>query len=157
MAGSWTSIFGAFGPSAFEMAPTGYWLCLAAGILASGADVTASVHPCAVTPLAAETRLGRAAWLLTGLGFFAIIPAVVLAMYLLFSSVGSGAVNGVQGRYYLVPLLLLAALGLYRAKLNWARFERPHLSTSLTAFAALASFLADVYALSAVAHRYWMP
>jgi uncharacterized membrane protein len=108
MQGSWTSILGAFGASAFEMPMIGYWLILLAIPIALYSDVARGDRPVEVGPQQ------KWAWRAALLGILAIFPAVVLAMYLLFSSVGAPSVNGVQGRYYLTPLLLLGALGLRR-------------------------------------------
>jgi hypothetical protein len=63
-------------------------------------------------------------------------------------------VLGVQGRYYLVPLLMFALIGTYLSKLRWPRLKREWLACSCTVMAGLLCMVGNIYALSAI-HRYF--
>jgi uncharacterized membrane protein len=156
MQGSWTSILGALGSSELEMAPIGYALCLLSCAAAVAADLLRGIVPEDNAPRTRTSRARRWAVALAVLGIGSIFPAVVLAMYLLFSSVGADSVNGVQGRYYLVPLLLFAMLALAAAQRRFAaRLARPRWSHVIAALAGAASIASLWCAVRAVAAYYW--
>lgn len=155
MHGRWTGIFGAFGWSAFEMHPVGYYALLGALTWALLADWAGT----APMPVVCE-RTGwkrRAIWSAAVAGPVGVMVGAILAMYLYFSRVGAPVVNGVQGRYYLVPLLLLFALFLY-----WLRRTRPApevlkpLVPYMIGTAAFLCMLADALAVHAIRDFYWI-
>jgi uncharacterized membrane protein len=164
MYGSWTSILGGFGWSAFEMELGAYYLLLVALVAALAADFLAAARPPELGPVAPPPRLERAAWWGALGAIFAIIPASVLAMYLNYSTVGAGEVNGIQGRYYLTPLFLLALAGLYRAQRRWpppplaARADRwRHLPRAAELVAAFGCLTSHVFALVAIRYFFYDP
>jgi hypothetical protein len=80
MRGSWTSILGGFGWSAFEMQMAGYYSLLAGLLAAVMADLSNDVQP---EPIG--DRRGRpvvVGWIIPLLGIASIFPATILAMYL---------------------------------------------------------------------------
>jgi hypothetical protein len=78
-----------------------------------------------------------------------VIPAVIMGMYLLFTAVGSDSVNGVQGRYYLIPLLLLAGIGILLSRSRIARGPL-WLGDALIAAPLALTAIADVMAIQAI-------
>jgi uncharacterized membrane protein len=155
MHGRWTGIFGAFGWSAFEMSPIGYYALLGALVWALLADWSSRAETPRVCEATGWKR--KAAWTAAVLGPVGVIVGAILAMYLYFSRVGAPVVNGVQGRYYLAPLLILFFLGVYAAR---RKRTAPEALDSLRPFmigtAAFLCMLADALAVHAIRDFYWI-
>jgi uncharacterized membrane protein len=155
MHGRWTGIFGAFGWSAFEMSPIGYYALLGALVWALLADWSSTAETPKVCDATGWKR--KAAWTAAVLGPVGVIVGAILAMYLYFSRVGAPVVNGVQGRYYLAPLLILFFLGVYAARRKRPAPEaldamRPYMIGT----AAFLCMLADALAVHAIRDFYWI-
>jgi Predicted membrane protein (DUF2142) len=156
--GSWKSVIGAFGWNAFFMAPIGYYLVVAALILAVTADATNGV---AADPISSFTGVPRwkhiLAWSLAVIGVLLVVPGMTLAMYLRFTNVGVTGVLGVQGRYLLILLLMIIAIGLYGIKQRWsARWFSVPLSLSMTILSAGLMIVSNGYALAAMFGYFWV-
>jgi uncharacterized membrane protein len=155
MQGGWTSIFGAFGWSAFEMPSIGYYLLLVALVFAVLAD--AGGPPLApIAPSPHKPWVARVVWWVPALGLASIFAGVILAMYIYFTKVGEDTVNGVQGRYYLVPLLISGVLAMWaykRRHLLPVRFAKAAAIGPL--IAALSCTAAGVLAVLAIRDFYW--
>jgi uncharacterized membrane protein len=152
--GSWRSIFGALGSSAIELSPAGYAFILVAVAAAACADFLDGRRPPPIAAVTVNTRARRWAWAGALFGILSIFPAIVLAMYVMYTSWASWRVLGVQGRYYLIPLLWLAVLGLRAAKLRWPR-DGELASRLAGCLAAAGAFYAVGDAIRLVALRYW--
>lgn len=155
--GSWKSVIGAFGWNAFFMAPVAYYLVVAALVLAVAADATNGV---AAAPIGSFTGVSgwahNLAWILAVTGILLVIPGMTLAMYLLFTNVGVTGVLGVQGRYFLIPFLLLFAMGLYAIKQYWtARLANVPLSIGATTMSAGLMIVSNCYAVFAICDYFW--
>ncbi len=145
--GSWLSIFCALGHSIVKMSMVGYDLLVGAVIVAWLGDY---FSPHSSEKLASGWAT-RVAWLIAALGIIAIIPAVVVGMYIYFSSVGVTGVKGVQGRYYLIPILMMALLKMHALKFrSFAKAQ-----TWAAPLCMIACLTADGYALKALVHHFW--
>jgi uncharacterized membrane protein len=112
MRGSWLSIFAAFGWSMFTMKRWGYYLMLLGGVSAFVADAISAKEAPGV---AAPTRWTAYATVAAAGGVFLSVVATIVGMYIYFSGaflgrIGANEVIGVQGRYYLIAILLWAAM-----------------------------------------------
>jgi uncharacterized membrane protein len=145
MHGSWRGIFGAFGWSALEMHWSGYYLLLTA--MAAAITCDARFARAQEIPFVAP----RWSWVFACCGIAAIFPGVVIGMYLLFTTIGEPSVNGVQGRYYLIPLLLLIGVALL---LKRKRGDHPPIALALTTWAFVACSMANGLAVHAI-RRYF--
>jgi hypothetical protein len=154
MRGSWRSILGALGSSSIELRPSAYAWCITSIAAALFADFTDGREPPRIVDATAGTRARRWAWVLAIGGILAMFPAVILAMYIIFTGVADDKVVGVQGRYYLIPLLLLTMLGLYVAKKRWPTVPTA-VSRPSTMLAALGGVLASWSAIESVFEKYW--
>src|SRR5262249_36763854 len=54
----------------------------------------------------------RPAWAIAIAGILLVFPLIVIGMFVYFTRPWESGVIGVQGRYYIVPLFLLSAIGL---------------------------------------------
>lgn len=155
MKGSRLSIFGAFGWSMFTMERLGYYLLLVAGAAAIGADVIAARPSLEPEP----PRPGRwtiAAIAVVGLALVVTLLAIIISMYIYFSGaflarIGADEVVGVQGRYFLVPILVWMVSLLYLVRRRRPLSRRwagvPALLTTLALFCCA---LTHVYATKTV-------
>lgn len=153
MRGNWYSIFGAFGWSMFTMARWGYYLLVYACGCAILVDIVDN-QPDGGLPgrsrrTAIAAAIAAAAVLVSTIG-------IVIGMYIYFSGaflnrIGADEVVGVQGRYYLVPILLWVALLVHVARRRrplprrWADFSQVGTATAL-----FACVLANVAALHSI-------
>jgi Predicted membrane protein (DUF2142) len=156
--GSWKSVIGAFGWNAFFMAPIGYYLVVAALVLAMAADATNGV---VADPIGSfdgvSRRAHNLAWILAVVGILLVFPGMTLAMYLIFTTVGVTGVLGVQGRYFLIPFLLFLAMGLYAIKQYWnGRLANIWVSIGATVAAAGLMIVSNCYAVSAICDYFWV-
>lgn len=113
MNGGWTGVLGVLGWADFEIGTRAYVMLFTAGVLAVVADFAAPP----VDATGDETSVS--AWFRYTLPLFSVyltIPAVILAMYIVFTKVGAPEAIGVQGRYLLLPYFVIAAL-----VLDWGR------------------------------------
>lgn len=118
--GKWTTVFGGFGTAEFEMALPGYLLAIAGLLLALGSDVLRpGTEQCIKGPAPRLLHLGR--WLAAA-GAVMPVPLTVIALYLVFSHVGSAGPYGVQGRYHLPSMLLVMLLGVHVLR-RWLKFR----------------------------------
>jgi uncharacterized membrane protein len=143
MHGGWTSILGGFGWSDHEMSRWAYYALLLALGLACAADY-ANAAP--VETRRAD-RADVVAWGLALSGLAIQIPAIVIGCYLTFQTVASPEVNGVEGRYYLIPFLLLIAIAIHLWRWRRPASLDPRITTALTIAAMLLCLAADVAAI----------
>jgi len=156
LTGSWRSVIGSLGWSNFDMAPAGYYFIIAAFALALTADATNGVEPPSMGSSATSRWLRTLCWILALGGVFLVLPAIGLAMYLVFAPVGSNQALGIQGRYYLIPFLLFVAIGLYAIKRQWGtQLIGPRLSLGATAMSAALMLASNALALMAIRGYYY--
>ena len=157
MKGSWLSIFGAFGWSMFTMRRAAYYLLLVAFGCALGADLIAAAPMRGLEP---PTRRTKVALALVAAAIFVVVVGIIIGMYVYFSGaflgrIGADEVIGVQGRYYLVPILFWTAFVLYVARRHqplpryWAG-----LPDALTTASLLLCTWANVHALREILYRF---
>jgi uncharacterized membrane protein len=113
MRGGWVSVLGVMGWADFEIGDRAYACLLLAAALAVLADLGARVEP---PPAEADRRWQRIIPFFT---FFLIIPAIAVAMYVQFTSVGSEFALGTSGRYLHIPYFGMLAFGLEGARRRW--------------------------------------
>jgi hypothetical protein len=122
MNGGWTGVLGVLGWADFEIGDRAYALLFAAIALALVADFLA-VRP---TDAPAPPGSDRSPWIeYVGPLFssYLLIPAVIFAMYLVFTRVGEQFAIGVQGRYLLFTYFTMLALGVEWARRRWRSLE----------------------------------
>jgi hypothetical protein len=157
LSGSWKSVIGLFGWTAFYMAAIGYYLVIAAFALALTADVTNGVEAPPVGSASTSLWLCNLCWILAVWGVLLVLPGMTVAMYLLFTSVGSNDVLGVQGRYFLIPFLLLVSIGLYGIKRQWGmQVISLRWSSVTTAMSSALMLVSNVLALVAIRDYFWL-
>jgi hypothetical protein len=157
MKGSWLSIFGAFGWSMFTMKRWAYYVLLVGCGCALVAD---AVDGSSAGDLEPPSRGSLTAVALASAAILVAVLGIIIGMYIYFSGaflgrIGVDEVIGVQGRYYLIPILLWMTFLLYLLRRRspmprqWATMV-PLLTTT----ALLLCVLANVAALSAVLTRF---
>jgi hypothetical protein len=152
LSGSWKSVIGLFGWTSFYMAPVGYYFVLAALAFALAADITNGIDaPSIGSPVGTTRALRNLCWILAASSMFLVLAAITLAMYLQFTPVGSNEAM-TEGRYFLIPFLLLVAIGLYGVKLRWG-VQLVDLRLSLGAIVLSAALMAASNALALEAIR----
>jgi hypothetical protein len=152
LSGSWKSVVGLFGWTSFYMAPVGYYFVLAALAFALAADITNGIDaPSIGSPVGTTRALRNLCWILAASSMFLVLAAITLAMYLQFTPVGSNEAM-TEGRYFLIPFLLLVAIGLYGVKLRWG-VQLVDLRLSLGAIVLSAALMAASNALALEAIR----
>jgi uncharacterized membrane protein len=157
LSGSWKSVIGLFGWTAFYMATIGYYLVIAAFVLALTADATNGVEAPPIGSCNISRWLHNLCWILAVCGVLLVLPGITVAMYLVFTSVGSNDVLGVQGRYFLTPFLLLVAIWLYGIKRQWGmRTISARWSPVATVMSAALMLVANVLSLVAIHDYFWM-
>jgi uncharacterized membrane protein len=151
MRGGWTSVLGVLGWADLEIGMAAYVALLLAIVLAVVADLMRAPNA------GDESRWLRHA--LPLLSSYAIVPAVMTAMYLVFTNVGADRPLGVQGRYLVFPYFLMLAIAM-----DWARRTRLHprlaalpefLRAMLPWLCAALCLFADRAALRAVFARFY--
>jgi uncharacterized membrane protein len=157
MKGSWLSILGAFGWSMFTMKRAGHYLLLFALGCAIANDLVAGQSARELEPPSRRMVLAVG---LTSLAVLVTVLAIIVGMYVYFSGaflgrIGADEVIGVQGRYYLIPILLWTTFLIYVARrrallpLRWASVPDVLTSASL-----LTCVWANVYALREILYRF---
>jgi hypothetical protein len=128
MNGGWISVYGVLGWADFELRPNVYYWLLLGTALAFFADVR-SARP--MPEFGGVTLGGRAGLfverVLPLVSFALIVPAVTMAMYMVFSAPGAKYAMGVQGRYLQLPyfaMLMLAVMWLRNDARVRAALER---------------------------------
>jgi hypothetical protein len=149
--GAWTTLY--FSNLAFEMATVGCVLGALALPLAMVADCTSAPHFTDGDGAAGEPRRLRWARVAAVLGVASAIPATIIALYLIFSHVGSDQPFGVVGRYYAPTWIALSLLTVHAVKRRRRVVWRG--SSALALAAAALGFGAVGYALSAYWRFYW--
>src|SRR5262249_8913745 len=97
------------------------------------------------------SRLMTLAWVVALLGVVAVGAGFGLSMYFIFSTVGADDINGVEGRYYLIPLLIALTTGLYGIKRRWGTvWQRPQLALLASIGGAVTILASNGIALSRV-------
>lgn len=115
MNGGWTGVLGVLGWADFEIGNRGYLLLWLALLLALLGDLAAP-------PRRLERPAASRVWIqvvLPIVSAYLTIPAVILAMYMVFTAVGAESAIGVQGRYLLLPYFLMITFALYWARERW--------------------------------------
>lgn len=157
MKGSWLSVLGGFGWSMFTMPRAGHYLLLFGIGCALVGDAIAAAPARGLEPPSRRTRIALA---LVSLAILAMVLATVVGMYIYFSGaflgrIGADEVIGVQGRYYLIPILSWTVFVLYLARRRqplaraWAG-----LPDVLTTAALLTCVWANVNALREILYRF---
>jgi hypothetical protein len=151
MHGGWVSVLGVLGWAEFEIGGAAYAALLAAIVIACVADVRAGA------PAVAENVWLR--WVLPWISAYLLVPAVMLAMYLVFTAVGGPSPLGVQDRYLVFPYFMLLAIPIDFAQRRWAT-ARPlraldRVGGLLPWLCAALCVFADGVALKAIMHRYY--
>lgn len=158
MKGSWLSILGGFGWSAFTMKRWGYHLLLFGCGVALLADMLGPRRPSEVAP---RTRREWLASLVAAGSVLVAVVGIIIAMYIYFTGhlpggVGASEVVGVQGRYYLVPILIwvLLALSAVRA---WSptSARSAGYAAALTTTAMSSCVVANVLALESILGHFY--
>lgn len=113
MNGGWTSVFGVLGWAEIEIGDGTYRWLLLATLIAAFADLRS------VGDSREFGGVSLGGWrglvverVLPIVSFLLIVPAVTMAMYIVFSQVGSPYAMGVQGRYLQLPYFAALALGI---------------------------------------------
>lgn len=158
MRGSWLSIFGAFGWSAFTMNRWGYWLLLLAGVLAIACDAIAGMPSREGEPRSRSSLLVVA---VAACSVEVTVLTIIVGMYVYFSAgymhilFGDEAI-GVQGRYYLIPILLWGVMLLYVIRRRTPLSRRSiGLPATLTTTALFCCTLANVMAVGAILEQFY--
>jgi hypothetical protein len=155
MRGKWTGIFGAFGWSALEMKPIVNYMMLLAISIATVTDLSGDPPPAdGETP---RRGIWRLAWPATVASVMLVFPLIIVGMFVYFTMPGETRVLGVQGRYYLVPLLILWVIGVWhlgRRRVLPERWREPAARFGPWAGAALC-VIANLFALDAIHTFFW--
>jgi hypothetical protein len=146
MHGGWPGVLGVLGWADFEIGERGYHLLLAAVGVAFLADLT-SYGP----------RRGGfvAVYLVPFLASYLVLPAVMTAMYLVFTAVKGPDPLGVQGRYLLFPYFMMLALPVDYLQRRLPFYKLGRVSFLLPWACAALCLLADRDALHAVLDKYY--
>jgi hypothetical protein len=159
MNGGWTGVLGVLGWADFEIGNRAYALLFAAIALALVADFLNRRSNEAPAP----PRVDSSPWIeYVGplLSSYLLIPAVILAMYLVFTRVGDAFAIGVQGRYLLFTYFTMLALGVEWARRRWRSLElrRPpvqRLAALLPVLCALFCIVAARDAFHAILEKWY--
>jgi hypothetical protein len=100
-------------------------------------------------------------WIVPWLSSYLLLPAVMLAMYLVFTAVGGPSPLGVQGRYLVFPYFLMLAIPLdyVQRRGSTARplraLDRWRIGWLLPWLCAALCVFADEQAWAAIRHRFY--
>jgi hypothetical protein len=154
--GSWKSVIGLLGWTSVYIAPIGYYLVIIAFAVALTADATNGIEAPSIGFAGASRWLRNLCWILASCGVLLVLPATGVAMYIVFTPVGSSQVLGVQGRYYLIPFLLLVTIGLYGVNRRWrTQLSSLRVSLGATALSAVLMLVSNAFALVAIRNFYY--
>jgi uncharacterized membrane protein len=150
MSGGWISVLGVLGWADYEIGERAYQLLLGAIALGVIADLLAP------TLAPGPSQSASRSWLSYGVpmvSMYLLIPATMVAMYLVFTGVQQARPLGVQGRYLLFPYFMLLAFAVDFAR-RWLT-KRGWLSAALTWLCAGMCLWAGHDALRAVLAKYY--
>jgi hypothetical protein len=146
MHGGWTSVLGVLGWADFEIGERAYQLLFAALGLALVGDLTVT-----------GPRRRGAFWsryLLPFLASYLVVPAVMTAMYLVFTVPAGPSPLGVQGRYLLFPYFLMLALAIDYLQRRLPFYKLGRVASALPWACAALCLWADRDALHAILAKY---
>jgi hypothetical protein len=147
MTGGWISVLGVLGWAELEIGARAYHFLGWAVALAVLADLGATVE-----------QQRESVWLRHLVPFvsaYLMIPAILIALYVIFSDVGEAAPRGVQGRYLLVPYFMMAAIAIDFVQRRWPLPKLRVIATPLAISCAILCVLAERDALRAVLWRHY--
>ena len=151
MHGGWISVLGVLGWAEVEIGTSAYVALVLAIVLALFADGSARVARGDDNPWLR--------WLVPMLSAYLLVPAVMLAMYLVFTAVGGPSPLGVQGRYLLFPYFMMLVIAVdfaqQRRRAAQPRAALARVAGALPWLAAALCVYADGRALQAIVRRFF--
>jgi hypothetical protein len=153
MHGGWVSVLGVLGWAEFEIGGAAYGALLLALAVACLADVRAGAP--------AVAGSGWLRWVLPWISAYLLVPAVMLAMYLVFTAVAGASPLGVQGRYLVFPYFMMLAIPIDFVQRRWATARRVldplegRVGGLLPWLCAALCLFADGAALEAIMRRFY--
>lgn len=119
--GGWTGLFGVLGWSEYGINRFAYLLLFLSLLLALLLD--------AITGHTVDEPDGkwlvRSRWTLPVLSAYAMVPLIMLSLYLGFTAVGDRHIIGVQGRYLLFPYFFMLTFGADWFRWRWPDWKLP--------------------------------